>query len=322
MRAVHSTCNNAVLDKYTGQLSKSLSKIDAEVAAMGYPEFEAFAAEHVGAVNPDNPHLKGLQDFYNKGVKTLRAENRLNQEKERKRRKKLDKSVSQSRDKEVKRTKTRKEKALKDEYEYNLAVVKKQLGPTQSFTLKHGGGTVKNIDAYVFEATVSRTTTEITDPFTGKKAKITYNPFSVSVANPEKYIKLYTYVFSDKLKSYERIDHKNGKFDYNLNDFFIYDICVVGITEDGYEYFQKMTLKEGDLGTVKLEKITETKLEASIKQLNSKRGGKPMEIGTELDWLIKERLDFKEQKMRMQMYDFRNKIQDQIFPCCPHAKVM
>ena len=77
-----------------------------------------------------------------------------------------------------------------------------------------------------------------------------------------------------------------------------------------------MTLNSGELGTVKLEKITEIDLDASIKQLNSKRGGRPAQMTSEIDWLIKERLDFKEQKLRLEMIDFRNTIRCTIFPCC------
>jgi hypothetical protein len=138
----------------------------------------------------------------------------------------------------------------------------------------------------------------------------------LEVENADKYIKLYTYLFPNKIKSYERIDGKGGKFSYPLNDDIIYDIAVVGITEKGYEYFQKTSIKGGELGTVKLEGLTESDLEASIKQLNGKRISKPMNINDELEWLVKERIDYKEQKMRKNMAAFRESAKCVIFKGC------
>jgi hypothetical protein len=83
------------------------------------------------------------------------------------------------------------------------------------------------------------------DPVSGKRVKITYNDFTFNVSNHDKYLKLYAYVFPHELNSYQRIEGKNGQFSYPLNDDIIYDIGVVGITENGYEYYQKQTFKEG-----------------------------------------------------------------------------
>ena len=90
------------------------------------------------------------------------------------------------------------------------------------------------------------------DPATGNTTKIRYNKMRIEVENADEYLKLYVYLFPSKIKSYQRISGKGGKFDYNLNDGMIYDLAVVGINENGYNYFQKMSVKGGDLGKVKL----------------------------------------------------------------------
>ncbi|MFT5858185.1 MAG: mono/diheme cytochrome c family protein [Flavobacteriaceae bacterium] len=315
MRAIHETCSDAVLEKYTGQLTKSLSAIDKQVVAMGHPQFQRFADENLAAVNPNNPHLKNLQTFYEKSISQLKDKGRRTQRKEQNKEEKWDKSVAKSRDLETKRSDYRETQALKEEYEFNMASVEKQIGPSVGFTLSHGGGTVVNIDAYVMEATIARKSATITDPFTGKTAEIVYNDFNFEVPNADKYIKLFAYVFPHELNSYQRIEGDQGKFDYPLNNEIIYDIAVVGITEDGYEYYQKQSFKSGELGAITMRRVSEEKLEASIEQLNGKRISKPVRIKEEVKWLMQERKDYQEQKKRKDMNRFRREIAQSLFPC-------
>lgn len=325
MRAIHSTCDDRVLETYTNGLSRSIGDIDRQVVAMGYDSFKGFASENVGAVNPNNPHFKNLQAFYDKGIQQLKDRNKRLQKKEKRRQQKWDQKMFKEREKEQQRKINRDSRALKEEFAYNLNNVYKQLGYTKSFTVTSSSKSatttprrsmpaIKNIDAYVMEATVNRESTEITDSH-GNTATITYNDFSFNVPNSSKYQQLFTYIFPHELESFQRIEGKNGKFNYPLNDDMLYDFAVVGITSEGYEYFQKQTLKGGQLGTIQLEKLTEIDLNLSIKQLNNKRNPKPMRIQEELDWLINERKDYQEQAMRREMSIFREEIARTIFPC-------
>ncbi len=321
MQAVHNTCDNTVLDKYVNGLNRSMSSIDREVVEMGYPEFEAYAAENVGKLNPNNPHLKNLKQFYEQGVEALKKRAKYAQDKEAKRQKKWDDKVGEERQSEQNRKADRENTNLQEEFSFNLDNVYKQLGYTRGFTVIGRGGTIspgpiiKNIDQYVCEATVKRESTTITDPKTGKKAQITYNDFTIDVSNPEQYEMLYMYLFPHQLNSYQRINPSNGKFDYRLNGDIIYDVAVIGINENGYHYFQKQTLNSGNLGTVTLEQISERKFEASLAQLNKKRIGKPMRIKEELDWLLTERENYKEQELRESMNVFRTKLANRISGC-------
>lgn len=315
MQAIHRTCNDDVLAKYVSGITRPIHEIDKEVHRMGYKEFAKFEAEHVGALNPNNPHVKGLQEFYKKGIGALKGRHKRYQELEKAKRQKWDREISDARTEEMDRTTNRETEVLVEEFEFNLDHVYKQLGTTNGFTLNHGGGTIKNVDAYVWEATVARETTEITDPFTGKKAKIAYNDFNFSVENPKKYIQLYAYLFPHELKSYHRLDPKNGQFDFPLNDEIQYDLGVVGITENGYEYFQKRNFNQGNLGTLTLDPLTEVDLSASIEQLNRMRISNPMPIREELSWLFRERKNYKERKRRMADRAFREEIAQILFPC-------
>ena len=89
--------------------------------------------------------------------------------------------------------------------------VKTQIEKVVGTTLRYSTrGTIKNIDAYVREARVTRTSLNIIDPATGKRVKIIYNNFSFEVPNSKKYLKLYAYVFPNQLNSYQESVVKMG----------------------------------------------------------------------------------------------------------------
>ncbi|PWL27156.1 MAG: hypothetical protein DCO96_12530 [Fluviicola sp. XM-24bin1] len=144
----------------------------------------------------------------------------------------------------------------------------------------------------VAEATQTRESLTVTKG--GKTAKITYNDFTFEVANADKYIKLYAYVMPYELNSYQRIEGKNGKFSHPLNNDFRYNITVVGEKEKGYGFFKQLNIEGADLGKISLKTVSKTKLDADVKQLNAARGTSRMPIDSELDWLAKERKDYKE----------------------------
>jgi cytochrome c2 len=314
MSSVHATCRNEVLDVYVKNLHLPLTELDKKVKEMGYPEFAQFEAEYVGALNPNNPHLKNLQKFYAVNTQQLRSQAQFLKDQEQRKREKWDKEMNDGRIKEQNRTATRKSQALQEEYKLNYDNVIKQFGGTIG-TVIYGNSPIKNIDRQVMEATMARETTEIIDPATGKTTTITYNDFGFEVDNHIAYDKLYAYLFPSKFNSYERITGNQGKFDYPLNDDVLYDVAVIGVNENGFYYFQQTKLNSGDLGKVTLTKVSEEKLDASINQLNKLRLKKPMPIKDELNWLFKEQADYVEKKNRMKQARFEEKIKKIIFPC-------
>jgi hypothetical protein len=258
-----------------------------------------------------------LNDFYKRAVKKLSEEAKTNRELVKKLQKQWDDEVSNERKKESQRTMQREATALNEEYNFNLNNVCKQLGRTVGFQI-HGGGTVFNIDKYVMDATIARKSATIVDPETGKTAQIVYNPFSFTVKEATNYPKLYTYLFPSEINSYQRISPKNnkGKFDYPLNNDMQYDLCVVGISDEGYFYYEKRDLNKGDLGEVELILISEKEFNERINALNEARGvSKRMAIDDELFWLVKEQKNYIVQKQRKEDEAFRNRIKGIIFPC-------
>jgi hypothetical protein len=327
MIEIHNTCDNDVLDKYTGQLDRSLSAIDSEVVEMGYPQFQRFADENVGKVELKNPHVKQLKEFYDTACEVLRAESKKNLDTEEKKRKAFDKAMQKARSKNQK--KRMKEDALykAQEENFNKENIEKQLQQVNAFTVRRGSFGSRTARLNCDIPRVGRVSLAMNISLEVEKAKtktipaqaairpIEYNTMSIQVPNASKFLKLYGYVFPNGINSYQRINGVDGKFECRMNSEMIYDIGIVGITEDGYEYFQHMTTKGENLGTVQLEKVSEEKMRASIDQLNKKRIQRPISIKNELKWLMKEREYYKELKRRQSLQAFREEIKQVIFPC-------
>ncbi|WP_294674403.1 c-type cytochrome [uncultured Fluviicola sp.] len=314
MKVIHGTCDKKVLEVYVSNLNTSLWKLDERVVKMGYSQFQQFADQKVGVIKIDDAHQKNLNAFYKKAIETIRERGKKELETALKRERQWDKELEREREKEQLRKGMRESANLEEEYGFNLANVGKQLGKTLGFQV-HGGGTVLNIDAYVREATVNRQSTVITDPETGKTAQITYEPMSVEVKNAEKYGRLYLYLFSKEINSYQRLDFRNGKLEYNLNGDMNYTAAVIGINETGYFYHQLNELKAGNLGVISLTKISEKEFEQKITGLNNIRTTKPMDLKDELNWLFKEKADYEVQKKRRENAAFRREVEPTVYKC-------
>lgn len=315
MATIHSTCDEKLLELYTSGLTKTMKSLDEKAVKMGYKQFNEYVSENIGVVNPDSPHNKNLERFYKNAIYQLQEEAKSNRRIQQEKDNQWDEDINNGRNKEFKRTQNREDKALNEEFEFNMKNVAKQLNRTLGFQI-HGGGTIFNIDKYVWDATVARKTTTITDPETGKTAEIVYNPFSFQVKNSEEYSQLYAYLFPSQLNSYQRISPNNGKFDYPLNNDIDYDLCIVGISDKGYFYQEKKGVKKGNLGEINLTELSEKELDKKITSLNEARGIiDKMPIGDELAWLYIEQKNYVVQKQRKENEAFRNSIRKVIFPC-------
>ena len=324
MKVIHEIGDEKLLDLYTHNLSSSMEELDRKAVAMGYPQFERFVEEHVGALNAGNPHLKGLKKFYEKTIEGFRKELRKNDKVKKKVEAEWDENVRESRDLERKRTNNREEQFIKEEYFLNIKSVSKQLG-LDSRKINHLGNSVGfqvfkfrsyNIDQIIPEIGVEdRKTFDLTDHKTGKKAQIKYNPFSFKVENHQKYDLVYAYLLPSNLNSYQRIIGRNGNFDYPLNSEMTYDLAIVGISDKGFYYKEIRSIQTGDLGSISLEKISENELDTKIQQMNKNRGAnEPISISEELEWLILEQKNYIVEKQRQEEKAFRDMMRDVIFP--------
>ncbi|MNV02791.1 hypothetical protein D3C71_930310 [compost metagenome] len=314
MKLIHQTCDEKVFDVYAKNLNEPLWKLDERVVKMGYKQFQALADQRIGKVKLDDAHQKNLNSFYEEAVKIIRERGKKELESTLKKERKWDNELQDERGKEVLRKGLRESANLNEEYGFNLRNVYKQLGVTAGFQM-HGGGTIVNIDKYVWDATVARQSTLITDPSTGKTAQITYDPLAVEIKESEKYDQLFVYLFSKEINSYQRLDFKEGKLNYNLNGDMNYSAAIVGMNEKGYFYHQINELKAEDLGVISLEKISENEFDKRINILNNHRTDKPMSMKDELKWLFKEQANYVVQKKRRENEAFRAQIRPTIYSC-------
>lgn len=314
MPFIHATCNKNVLKLYIDNLSKPMVELDKQASEMGYSDFTFFASEQIGSMNSDNPHLKNLQLFYQQAIKMLHKEIHNNHNELTRKQEKWDSEVSESRIKEQSRTSSRKVTLLNEEYKFNMRNVQQQLSKSVGFEI-NGTGTIYNIDSYVIDAVSKRTSTTIVDPATGKIAKIGYHNLAFEIENDQDYRDIYAYILPSGINSYERILGQNGQFTYSFNDDMQYDLVIVGISENGYAYFQQTDIDQEKLGKIRLNRVSEAKLNASIEQINFLRVGRSFFMKDELQWLIKEQQDYKEQRNRQEQEAFRERIMRIIFPC-------
>jgi len=322
MRKIHATCDEKVLEIYTRGLSSPLSELDKKVAEMGYWEFQAFAAENVGKVNVDNPHLQNLSRFYEQTIQEMRKSvQRIQLSAEGEMRKKRN-DFQKSQNNQQQRVNDQAAQILAYEYEINLENTYKQLGEkrpqllqlksTIGFTIT-SSASIYNIDRFVAEATALRKSSIITDQKTGKTAKISYNDFSFEVQNSKDFDQIYAYVMPELLNSYQRITGTDGKFNYALNNDIIYDMIVIGINANGYAYFIKKKFNRGNGEKISLTQISEKELDALIEATDLHRSF--YYLAEEINWLAKEQKYYTWQKNIQDQSIFRDRIRNIIFPC-------
>ncbi len=315
MKEIHQTCDKSVLALYLQNLDKGLSEVDQLVVKKGYSQFQRFVDEQVGAVNPSNPHLTNLKAFYEQAVESIRQEAIENTRALRKKQQEWDDKTAKIRYEEQIRTNERVNQAFEEEVAKNHGDVRRQIARSVGFTIVNNVNAF-NLDRYVRQATAERKTASITND-RGEKIEIKYNDFQFAIQDDGKYKQLFAYLFPDKINAFERISRKSGTFSYPLNDLQTYHLAVVGMNESGYFFYQKTFVKGGNLGTILLESIGETKLNASLEQLNAQRGilVQPMRFEEEMAYLIHEQKNYVEQSKRKDHYAFVQRLKTVVFPC-------
>lgn len=321
MQTIHATCDPAVLKLYTTNLNLPLSEIDAKVVKMGYPQFQRFADEQIGKLEVSNAHLLNLQQFYDKSREALRKSAAEITAARKKNEKNWDNKTNEVRREENVRSAGRDTKNLMEEMEENTESVYRQLGkkrpelgPSVGFTITSNVA-IYNIDRFVAERTTTRTSGTFFDKETGKTAKLTYEKMKLIVEDQASFARVFVYLFPNKLSSYHRITPKNGSFEYVLNQEFSYDLAIVAYKDEGYYFYSKKFITATDLGTLKLDAISETKLDATLTSMNSSKAIKSDDISQDIAWLLHEKADNVVQKKRKLDHELRLRLAEVCFPC-------
>lgn len=324
MKAIHRTCDNEVLEVYIENLNMPMAKLDREVVRMGYPEFEQFANENVGSVNISDPHLALLNDFYEKTSNMLWEDAQVKVKSEEGRMKQWNKIVQKQGEKDRERARERNLQYANNLTNFTRTNVMRHFQKTQGFKIRKGSNDAptarKNIDALRPYAGIPvvdvRGSREKALEVTIIRQKIKYNDLEISIANFSKFENVYLYLYADEINSYQRIDpDSSGVIKCLLQDDISYGIGVVGITKEGFSYYDHAFVKGGNLGTIQLKSIREEDLKARIEKMNAERLPNNELITREFDWLRTKRKNYKVQQVYKEMIEFRQEVKAVVFPC-------
>ena len=141
------------------------------------------------------------------------------------------------------------------------------------------------MDRYVLEATKNRTTLDYTDPETGKKAVIKYQPFSVTVNNETNYEQVKVYLLADSLNSFMRVSKSGNIYSEKLNELFNYSLVVVAQKDKKWFWVQQNDVKPGNI-SVTLNEIDESQLRVNLDDSFTKKAGE--NFRDDLDAMIEQ----------------------------------
>jgi hypothetical protein len=165
----------------------------------------------------------------------------------------------------------------------------------------------KNIDRLVWDATVTRTTTTLSDK--GKTSTLTYNPWSATITDFKKYDRVNVYTIPVEFNSYFKLLGTNGKYEYKLNADIAYQTVVIAWTVEGI-YFYKENTTAGE-HTIQLKKVSEkewrTEVRNSLASINT--------MSQELAYIEFAQKDQKRVNTNKEKQALRQKIEPVVFPC-------
>jgi hypothetical protein len=326
LQVIFQTCDKEILEGYVGNLDKKLYEIDSMVCQWRNgafrEQFRRFYERRDGGVSIKAEYLKKLNAYFEEkqrlykeaALATLRkmyaAEN---QETER----------SSERQRTHGQTEqTREQKILNEEINANLKEAYRQLGkpfvPSRPPAPAYYGASVttmgwKNVDAYVVESAVSRTTLDYTEPQTGNKAVISYEPLEVKVAENEQYERVFVYLLPDKLSSFQRVKEMGaGIFKEKLNGTFSYDLVVLGFKGSDAYFKQVASVRPGKVD-VTLSATSQLDLDALIKRFSFSQ--RETDFTKELKFQAMDQKELIRQKAIQKREEITRRLRQVIYPC-------
>ncbi len=325
LQAIFKTCNHSILDLYIKNMNKKMYEIDSIVSQMLHedtwdrlPTFRDFYNRRDGGVSLNEGHMKKLQAYMEEKRKIYDDAVKSAMQKLYEKEKIEDKKAYQQRIAQNNKEGIRINTVFQEELTTNMKEAYRQLGKEYKPTPIRGnylGITLvstgwKNVDAYVLESTLSRTTLDYIDKDTGKKAIIRYEPFSVTISEKENYDRVVAYLIPDKLSSFQRMKDTLTGFKENLNELFSYSAVVFGFK--GEEIFCQTvkTAKPGSVN-VSLSKISRSEIE----QYRNLNVGASRDIISELNYQLFEQKDQDRKKVIAKREELRKRMWPIVFPC-------
>jgi hypothetical protein len=312
-----------LLDLYVNNLDKKMYQIDSMAMyaacsdALINNEFHNFYLRHDEGISITNSHMKKLENYFNMKRKAVQMASQKIYEARKEKEKNDDKTYSDSKTNQSKSDYTRDSANLLREFDVNLADACKQLGINEKrMSGNYYGFAVTrigwcNVDRYVMESVLSRTTLDYTDPNSGKKAVIKYEPLTISINNENDFEQLRVYLVPDSLNSFMKVNKDGTTFKENLNELFKYTLVVVAQKGTKWYWSQQNNVKPGST-TVELNEIAESQLRVNLDHSFTKTAGE--NFRTELDMMIEQHAYNVQQKARQKQEEIDAAIMPVIFP--------
>lgn len=169
----------------------------------------------------------------------------------------------------------------------------------------------KNIDRIIDEQVISsvqnRKTTTIKN--NRKSVTISYSNYEVSIKNTERFDKLLVYLVPTKFNSFVRLQAKNNRFTYKLNDLLTYRVYCFGYLNDVPFYVEKTIKNTSD--KVELRQITKTILREKFANITTENNS----LETEITYQTTRKTNDKTLKKYREIVKLKKEIEQVVFPC-------
>jgi mono/diheme cytochrome c family protein len=322
---IFSTCNEGILDLYLNNIDKNLCTIDSMAGGwetLESSKFREFAARGDGKVKNGNTNVRLLKAYYEQKTKLYTEAITKTQNEFWDKQNKKDKEAENERDEHDVNEARRIGDNFRKEFDLNLTEAYLQIGKEKPKAQPSVPGKIygtsipstgwNNLDKFVLESTINRTTLDYTDPETGKKAIIKYEPLSISINDSKNYDRVLVYLLPDELNSFMRVTNKNEVFEEKLNELMIYKmVCIAYKGEESF-YFSQDNVKPGTLN-VSLINTSNADIQNNVNKLGKRSQIKAM--NDELRYMEFEKEEAKRQVFLAKIGELTKKIKPVIFPC-------
>lgn len=332
MQFIHKTCNEQVLKCYTDNLDKPLYYCDSLAANLTYGnqqlQFQKFYSQGLGKPADAKKITQALLNVFALKQRELDAAYNKTTGAWFKKQAEADAQALTNESKQWEQNANREGHNFNEEFNTNLCNAKTQLGqpckPAFSNNVRDNFNTFqiqttgwKNVDAYVFEATASRTSMNYIDPQTGKTATLTYTALSISVSNIAEFDITETYLIPSGKMSFLRMKKNGNTFTESLNSLYQYHVISVGYKGKEVSLFTQENITAGDKN-ITLKSSTIGEVNRFVSRNASQRASD--DLGAELKYLDFKVDEIKRQGERLKVEKLREVLTPVVFPCVSATK--
>lgn len=334
LSVIHQTCDEEILDWYVSHLDQNLCTIDSMIGFTRketyFPlrsKFQEFAARGDGRVKNGDKNVELLKKYFYEKSRLYTEVITKTQNEFWEKQQKLDEQASEKNMQHTADELQRDVNNYKKELDINLKEAYRQLGkekPKQS-TIAAASYAVdimvtgwNNVDKAVVESLTSRSSLDYTDPLTGKKAVINYNPITVTVENYKNYDRVLVYLLPDEFSSFMRVKNKKEVFEEKVTNLMTYKLVCIAYKGEESFYYSQDNAKPDNLN-VSLIKTTNADIQNNVNKFNKRNQVKAM--NDELNYMAFQKKEDKRQASLTQLKELTEKVRPVIFPCMAIAAI-